>query len=206
MVYAYSSSFTSQNYYRLSGCWGTYALLSWMPSFFRDRYGVALGRLGEFAVLPYIAQGLVGLGAGWTADRLLTRGHAVVRVRRGAQAAGMVWPAICLLAAVACRGPGAASFWITLGAAAAGLTLAGAGANHLDVAPRHAGLVWGAGSSAATAAGLLAVPVSGFLLEATGSWGPLFGLAAANYVLGAVIYWAWAGGEALLADGAFSSG
>lgn len=190
---------------QFAGSWGAYALLSWMPTFFRDRYGVELARLGEFAVLPYLAQGLVGLGAGWVADRLLTRGHAVVRVRRGLQAAGMAWPALCLLAAAACRGPGAAAFWITAGAAAAGLTLAGAGANHLDVAPRHAGLVWGAGSSAATAAGLLAVPVSGFLLEATGSWGPLFGLAALMYALGAVVYWFWAGGEALLADGAYSA-
>ncbi|KAK2076741.1 hypothetical protein QBZ16_005501 [Prototheca wickerhamii] len=157
---------------QFAGSWGAYALLSWMPTFFRDRYGVELARLGEFAVLPYLAQGLVGLGAGWVADRLLTRGHAVVRVRRGLQAAGMAWPALCLLAAAACRGPGAAAFWITAGAAAAGLTLAGAGANHLD---------------------------------ATGSWGPLFGLAALMYALGAVVYWFWAGGEALLADGAYSA-
>ncbi|KFM28757.1 putative anion transporter 4, chloroplastic [Auxenochlorella protothecoides] len=104
---------------QFAGSWGAYGLLSWLPSFFRDAYGVELARLGRFAVLPYA----------------------------------------------------------------------------------HAGLVWGAGSSAATAAGLLAVPVSGVVLEATGSWAAVFGLAAAIYALGAGLYWVWAGGEALLADG-----
>ncbi|RMZ54223.1 hypothetical protein APUTEX25_005379, partial [Auxenochlorella protothecoides] len=32
--------------------WGAYGLLSWLPSFFRDAYGVELARLGRFAVLP----------------------------------------------------------------------------------------------------------------------------------------------------------
>ncbi|KAL6768092.1 PHT4H [Auxenochlorella protothecoides x Auxenochlorella symbiontica] len=186
---------------QFAGSWGAYGLLSWLPSFFRDAYGVELARLGRFAVLPYAVQGCVGLAAGAAADRLLARGWATASVRRGAQAAGMLGPAACILAAAACRGPGAAAAWITLGAAAGALAAAGAGANHLDVAPKHAGLVWGAGSSAATAAGLLAVPVSGVVLEATGSWAAVFGLAAAIYALGAGLYWVWAGGEALLADG-----
>lgn len=42
--------------------------------------------------------------------------------------------------------------------------------SQLDVAPKHAGIVFAAGNTSATAAGLLAVPVTGLLLDLTGSW------------------------------------
>jgi hypothetical protein len=41
-------------------------------------------------------------------------------------------------------------------------------ASHLDIAPRNAGLVFGAGNTAATLAGLVSVPVTGFLLQVSG--------------------------------------
>ncbi|RMZ54221.1 hypothetical protein APUTEX25_005377 [Auxenochlorella protothecoides] len=124
-------------------------------------------------------------------------------VRRGAQAAGHAWaprPASWAagVRAAAPAPPPLDSRWAP---PRGRWPPRGAGPTHLDVAPKHAGLVWGAGSSAATAAGLLAVPVSGVVLEATGSWAAVFGLAAAIYALGAGLYWVWAGGEALLADG-----
>ncbi len=45
------------------------------------------------------------------------------------------------------------------------LTLGGVSASHLDVAPRHAGVIFGAGNTAATLAGLISVPFTGYLLQ-----------------------------------------
>jgi ACS family sodium-dependent inorganic phosphate cotransporter len=45
------------------------------------------------------------------------------------------------------------------------LTLGGVSASHLDVAPRHAGVIFGAGNTSATLAGLLSVPFTGYLLQ-----------------------------------------
>lgn len=77
----------------------------------------------------------------------------------------------------------------------------GVSASHLDVAPRHAGVVFGVGNTAGTLAGLLAVPGIGIVLERTGSWGLAFGLAAAHNVLGAILWTRWVGDRPLPEDG-----
>ncbi len=73
-------------------------------------------------------------------------------------------------------------------------------ANHLDIAPRHAGMVFGAGNTAATLAGLVSVPLTGVLLENTGSWLLVFSLISAHMVLGSVLWSAWAGDKQLPQD------
>ncbi len=45
------------------------------------------------------------------------------------------------------------------------LTLGGVSVSHLDIAPRNAGVIFGAGNTTATLAGLLSVPFTGFLLQ-----------------------------------------
>ena len=54
---------------------------------------------------------------------------------------------------------------------------------------------------AATLAGLVAVPLTGALLDATGSWELVFALTAAHYVAGAAVFAAWSGAEPLPEDG-----
>lgn len=57
-----------------------------------------------------------------------------------------------------------------------------------------------AGNTAATLAGLISVPVTGFVLQSTQSWSIVFTITAIHYVLGAVIYAAWIGDEQLPED------
>ena len=78
----------------------------------------------------------------------------------------------------------------------------GVSSSHLDIAPRHAGVVFGVGNTAGTLAGLVSVPVTGYLLHTTGSWPLIFGIAAAHNVLGAVLWAKWAGDRQLPEDGA----
>lgn len=184
------------------------------------------GDLPAFTVLPYFIQGLVGLGSGVWADGLVREGkYSVKFIRRAFQTAGMVGPAVCLLAAAYFGGGGGgggagggsdwmaagsiaggdaatvAAFFVDLGLALSALTLAGVSVSHLDVAPRHAGLVFATGNTCATLAGLVAVPFSGFLLESTGqSWSAVFGVIAGVYVVGAVAWCAWVGDEPLPED------
>jgi MFS family permease len=74
-------------------------------------------------------------------------------------------------------------------------------ASHLDIAPRHAGVVFGVGNSAATLAGLVGVPLTGYVLHHTGSWALAFALAAVHNVAGAAVWARWAGGSRLPEDG-----
>jgi ACS family sodium-dependent inorganic phosphate cotransporter len=139
--------------------YGMYGLLTWLPSFYSERYGVAVADLGGYTLLPYVLQGGLGLASGYLADRLIDswsrenegesdggkaaaaverRAKAVRRVRVSLQLGGMLGPAACLLFAVsplAEGDPNTASAAVTLGLALSALTLGGVSASHLDVAP-----------------------------------------------------------------------
>jgi ACS family sodium-dependent inorganic phosphate cotransporter len=78
-----------------------------------------------------------------------------------------------------------------LGAAVA----AGFGTNHLDIAPRHAGVVMGLSNTAGTLPGVIGVPLSGWIVEATGSWELVFQVAAGVKVFGLLFFLAFAKGE-----------
>jgi nitrate/nitrite transporter NarK len=77
----------------------------------------------------------------------------------------------------------------------------GVSASHLDIAPRHAGVVFGVGNTAGTLAGLVAVPGLGYVLQHTGDWSLAFGLAAAHNVVGALLWARWVGDKPLPEDG-----
>jgi ACS family sodium-dependent inorganic phosphate cotransporter len=73
--------------------------------------------------------------------------------------------------------------------------MGGFGSNHLDIAPRHAGVLMGVTNTAGTIPGIVGVTVSGFILDATGSWATVFALAAAIYAVGLVVWLLFATGE-----------
>ena len=188
--------------------WGGYGLLSWLPTYFDEALGVPLGDMAAFTVLPYFIQGVVGVGSGIWADNLRSEGkYSVKTIRRAFQTVGMVGPALCLLAAAYIGGGGGnaspltAAIFVDVGLALSALTLAGVSISHLDVAPRHAGLVFATGNLSATIAGLIAVPFSGLVLESTGeSWSAVFGIIAGIYIVGAVVWCMWVGDKPVAED------
>lgn len=186
--------------------WGSYGLLSWLPTYFDEALGVPLGDLPAFTVLPYFIQGVVGVGSGVWADNLLREKKlSLITIRRTFQAAGMIGPAVCLLIAaylgtgqINGRVPDAniflAALSVDFGLALSALTLAGVSVSHLDVAPKHAGLVFATGNTCATVAGIIAVPVSGLILETTNqNWSIVFGVIALVFIAGAAVWVAWVG-------------
>lgn len=138
------------------------------------------------------------------ADKLIARGWPTRTVRVMLQSVGMLGPGLCLLLAVSplvgASQAGLASQLITLGLGLSALTLGGVSVSHLDVAPMHAGVIFGAGNTAATVAGLLSVPFTGFLLQATNSWPLVFGVTALHYVVGTVLWVLWCGSSQLAED------
>ena len=115
----------------------------------------------------------------------------------------MVGPAACLLLAVSPlvgASPATASALITIGLGLSALTLGGVSTSHLDIAPKHAGLVFGAGNTAATLAGFISVPFTGWILQTTDSWALVFALISAHYLVGAVVWYMWVGDKPLVED------
>lgn len=186
-----------------TGSWGMYGLLNWLPTFFSDFYQVELSDLATYTLVPYVVQGGFGAASGFLADYMISSGWSVRQVRVGLQVLGMLGPATCLLLAVSPlvgNSPVLASSLITIGLGFSALTLGGVSTSHLDIAPKHAGAIFGAGNTAATLAGFISVPVTGYLLEVTDSWPLVFGIIAAHYVVGAVVWSMWVGDKLLPED------
>jgi ACS family sodium-dependent inorganic phosphate cotransporter/ACS family sodium-dependent inorganic phosphate cotransporter-like MFS transporter 9 len=72
---------------------------------------------------------------------------------------------------------------------------AGFVANMSDIAPRHAGQMFGLCNTFGSLAGILGVVAVGFIYERTGGFALVFQLTAAMYVAATVLWNMWATGE-----------
>ena len=130
--------------------WGMIGLLSWLPTYFTQRFHVPLESLSSYTVLPYFLQMVVGISAGFCADRLVNAGVRTLLVRQAFQITGMLVPAACL-AYCACTTSleaNQAAAAITLGSAVSAITVAAVSANHFDISPKNAGTIFGIGNTA----------------------------------------------------------
>lgn len=127
--------------------------------------------------------------AGVLADGLIAKGTPVVKVRKALQTVSMLVPAAALLL-LATPGlpPAAAVGCMTAALGVTSLGQAGFVANMSDIAPDNAGQMFGLCNTFGSAAGILGVVAVGVVVEATGSFAPVFQITAAMYVI-AVIVW-----------------
>ncbi|MCZ6711903.1 MAG: ACS family MFS transporter [Gammaproteobacteria bacterium] len=168
--------------------WGGYVLLAWMPTYINKGLGVDFASVGIFTMIPSVFAFLALNAGGWTADRMIGAGMDVTRVRKIMQTIGFGGLALILATVGYVQSVPLAIAMMSLGNIFGGAMAGGFGVNHLDIAPRGAGVIMGLSNTAATIPGIIGVYVSGLILEATGSWAIVFQTAAGVYVFGLVFY------------------
>jgi len=164
--------------------------LFWLPKFLNQEYGLTLTALGPPLIAIYLLADVGSIGGGWIAGRFIKRGWSVNKARKGAML-------ICALAVVPIVfASTATNLWVAV--ALIGLATAGHqgwSANVFtltsDMFPRYAvASVVGLGGLAGAVGGMLISTFVGFLLQATGSYVPVFIMAGSAYVLAlAVVHW-----------------
>jgi ACS family hexuronate transporter-like MFS transporter len=161
--------------------------LFWLPKFLNSEYGLSLTGLGPPLIAIYLMADVGSIGGGWIAARFIKRGWTVNRARKGAML-------ICALAVTPIVfAAHASNLWLAV--ALVGLATAGHqgwSANVFtltsDMFPRHAvGSVVGIGGFAGAVGGMLISTFTGFLLQTTGSYVPVFIMAGSAYVLALVV-------------------
>lgn len=157
--------------------------LFWLPKFLHARYGLSLLELGLPLIVIFVMADIGSIGGGWLAGRLVRAGCSANRARKGA----MLVCALCVVPIVfAAR---ADNLWLAV--ALIGLATAGHqgwSANLFtlpsDMFPRPAvASVVGLGGFAGAVGGMLIATFVGLLLQATGSYVPVFVMAASAYLL-----------------------
>ncbi len=161
--------------------------LFWLPKFLHAEYGLTLMGLGLPLIAIFVAADVGSIAGGWLAGRFIRLGWSVNRARKSAMA-------VCALAVVpivfAVR---ADNLWLAV--ALIGLATAGHqgwSANVFtlpsDMFPRHAvASVVGIGGFAGAVGGMMISTFTGFLLQATGSYVPVFLMAGSAYLIALVV-------------------
>lgn len=157
--------------------------LFWLPKFLNTNHGLALTQLGPPLVVIYNAACVGSIGGGWLAARFLKAGWSVNRARKTA----MLICALAIMPIVAAAN--VQSLW----AAVALVSLATAGhqgwsANMFtfasDLFPRRAvASVVGIGGFGGAVGGMFIAAFTGWVLQVTGSYVPMFVIAGSVYLI-----------------------
>jgi ACS family sodium-dependent inorganic phosphate cotransporter len=174
---------------------GFYILLLWLPSYLAHNFHVPMARLGELAVIPYAVAFAMQNVAGWLADTLQRRGMSLTAVRKLLQGTAFTAGALPLLALPAATTAWAAVALITISIGSSSLGAGAFAVNHLDVAPRYAGILMGLSNTFATIPGIIGVAATGFILQRTDSFSAVFYITAVIYMVGMVCYLAMGSGD-----------
>jgi ACS family hexuronate transporter-like MFS transporter len=156
--------------------------LFWVPDFLNRNHGINLTTIGPPLVAIYLIADIGSIGGGWLSSTLIKRGWSVNAGRKTAML-------VCALAVVPMVfASGARELWLAVGLVSiAAAAHQGWSANIFtmasDLFPRQAvGSVVGLAGMAGAVGGMLIAKVTGYLLEATGSYLPVFLIAAFTYL------------------------
>lgn len=156
--------------------------LFWVPDFLSRNHGLNLLAVGPPIVAIYLVADVGSIGGGWLSSTLIHRGWTVNRARKTAMF-------VCAVAVI----PIVFASQVTSLWAAVGLVALAAAAHQgwsanlytltSDMFPRHAvGTVMGFGGMAGAFGGMLIAKLTGYLLETTGSYLPVFLIAGSTYL------------------------
>ncbi|XP_059310470.1 probable anion transporter 5 [Lycium ferocissimum] len=162
-----------------------YVLMNWLPTYFELGLQLSLQEMGSSKMLPYFNMFIFSNIGGVIADHLVTkRILSITKTRKVLNTVGFMVASIALMALPLFRTSGGALFCSSVALGFSALGRAGFAVNHMDIAPRYAGIVMGVSNTAGTLAGIVGVDLTGRLLEAAkateldlsspGSWKPVF--------------------------------
>src|SRR5262245_62018452 len=157
--------------------------LFWIPDFLNRNHGLDLQSVGPPLVMIYLVADAGSIGGGWLSSSLMKRGATVNRARKVA----MLTCAVAVLPIAFAAG--ARELWVAVGiVSVAAAAHQGWSANLFtlvsDTFPRQAvGSVVGLGGMAGAVGGMLIAKLTGYVLQATGSYVPVFLIAAFAYLI-----------------------
>jgi ACS family sodium-dependent inorganic phosphate cotransporter len=180
-----------------------YVLMNWLPTYFEKGLNQSLHSMGFSKMLPYLVMFIFSNVGGVVADHFVTsRLLSVTNTRKLLNTVGFAVASMSLLIMPHLRTTTSAVICSSVALGACALSRAGFAVNHMDIAPRYAGIVMGFSNTAGTLAGVVGVAASGRILEASPlgpsdlrSWYMVFATPAMLSVASAILFLVFATGE-----------
>jgi MFS transporter, ACS family, D-galactonate transporter len=147
-----------------------YFCMTWMPTYFKERYGFSLAASGWFTFMSFAGMGTIAILAGWAADRLIARGRNAVTVRKAFIIVGFVLAFSEVFGAFS-HSTATTLFLAVFSLSGLGLATANYWALTQTLTPASASArVAGIQNTAANVAGIAAPWITGILIQRTGSF------------------------------------
>lgn len=165
--------------------WWVY--LFWLPDFLQKQYGLDLKSFGIPLAVIYIIADIGSVGGGYISSKLIKRGWTINRSRKTAMLVCAVavvpiifasitshlWVAVILIGIAAAAHQGWSANIFTISS---------------DMFPKQAiGSVVGIGGMMGAIGGMIISPLVGYILDRTGSYVPIFAIAASAYLIALLI-------------------
>ncbi|XP_050237801.1 ascorbate transporter, chloroplastic [Mercurialis annua] len=177
--------------------WGTFILLTWMPTYYNQVLKFNLTESGLFCVLPWLTMAFFANLGGWIADTLVSRGFSITNVRKIMQSIGFLGPAFFLTQLSHVKTPAMAVLCMACSQGSDAFSQSGLYSNHQDIGPRYAGVLLGLSNTAGVLAGVFGTAATGYILQ-RGSWDDVFKVAVALYIIGTLVWNLFSTGEKIL--------
>eukprot|EP00210_Caulerpa_lentillifera_P009228 g8797.t1 len=175
--------------------WGTFILLTWMPTYYNQVLGLDLMKSGLFSVLPWITMAISANVGGWIADSLVPK-LGVTTVRKLMQTIGFLGPAFFLTQLSKVDTVPMAVLCMMFSQGLDAFSQSGLYSNHQDIGPKYSGVLLGLSNTAGVLAGVFGTYVTGRILQ-TGSWDQVWGLAVMLQITGTVVWNLFSTGECI---------
>lgn len=178
--------------------WGFYTLLTSLPMFMRDVLEYPLDAAGILAAFPYILMAVVVQISGYLADTIRADGKlSTTHIRKIFTCGAYLGQAMFMLLTALIMSRGTSTVFLSLALGLGGLTWAGFGVNHLDVAPKYAAILMGISNTVGTIPGILSPALTGAIIKdrTQSEWSMVFLVTAGVYTMGALLYGLMASGE-----------
>ncbi len=147
-----------------------YFCLTWLPAYFTDARHLTPAAMGLFTMFSFGGMALVGIVAGWAADRIIAHGRNAVRVRRVFTMTGFVIASTELIGMLS-KSNDLALFFAVFSLAGLGLTTANYWALTQTIFPAGIiGRMIGIQNFASNVSGIFASLITGWLKQKTGNY------------------------------------
>ncbi|MFS7932369.1 putative major facilitator superfamily, MFS transporter superfamily [Helianthus anomalus] len=177
--------------------WGTFILLTWMPTYYNQVLKFNLTESGLLCVLPWLTMAVFANIGGWIADTLVSRGLSITTVRKIMQSIGFLGPAFFLTQLSRVKTPAMAVLCMACSQGSDAFSQSGLYSNHQDIGPRYAGVLLGLSNTAGVLAGVFGTAATGYILQ-NGSWDDVFKVAVILYIIGTLVWNFFSTGEKIL--------
>lgn len=165
--------------------WSLWVYLTWIPSFFKDNYGLDLKNFAMFTSLVLLA-GVFGDSIGGIASDWLFRVRGDLKfARRSVLVVGLLGSFVCTLPTLFFHNIAIAAPFLALAFFFLELTNPVLWSIPMDIAPQHAGTAGGIMNTGFGVAGILSPFIFGLLVDRTGAWQVSFAVSAALLFVGA---------------------